>query len=81
MTITILFTNAPENYDYPYIVKTETINGCRILDCPTKYVEYQMGRNNSGMYWTTSDIEEAASLRKDFPYVGKSKTLTGKLHR
>jgi len=68
MTITVLFTNAPENYDYPYIVKAEAINGCRVLDCPTKNVEHQTGRNSSGLYWTTSDIEKAAYLRKEFPY-------------
>jgi len=65
--ITVLFTNAPENYDYPYIVKAEAIDGCRVLDCPAKDVEHQTGRNSSGLYWTTSDIEKAAYLRKEFP--------------
>jgi hypothetical protein len=67
--ITVLFTNAPENYDYPYIVKAMEIDGCRVLDCPTKDVEHQTGRNSSGLYWTTSDIEKAAYLRKEFPCI------------
>ena len=68
--IVILFTNAPEDYDYPFIVKSAVMDGCRMLDCPDKHVEHQTGRNASGMYWTTSDIEEASSLRRDFPYWG-----------
>jgi len=66
--IVILFTNAPEGYDYPFIVKTGEIDGCRILDCPPKLVGQQTDRNSSGLYWTTSDIEEASLLRRDFPY-------------
>ena len=69
--IVILFTNAPETYDYPFIVKTGEIDGCRILDCPPKLVGQQTDRNSSGLYWTTSDIEEASQFRRDFPYWGR----------
>jgi hypothetical protein len=48
-------------------VKAMEIDGCRVLDCPAKDVEHQTGRNSSGLYWTTSDIEKAAYLRKEFP--------------
>jgi|TARA_R110000751_G_scaffold126351_3_gene228188 hypothetical protein len=68
MAVTTLFTNAPESYDYPYIVKAGVVDGCRVLDCPTKNVEHQTGRNSSGLYWTTSDIEKAAYLRRWYPY-------------
>ena len=69
--IVILFTNAPETYDYPYIVKSAVMDGCRMLDCPPKCVEHQTNRNSSGLYWTTSDIEEASQFRRDFPYWGR----------
>ena len=69
--IVILFTNAPETYDYPYIVKSVVMDGCRMLDCPSKCVEHQTNRNSSGLYWTTSDIEEASQFRRDFPYWGR----------
>ena len=66
--IEILFTNAPETYDSEFIVKSAEMDGCRMLDCPPKLVEQQIKKNASGLYWTTSDIEEASLLRRDFPY-------------
>ena len=67
--IEILFTNAPEGYDLvESIVKSSEMSGCRVLDCLKDHVEQQIDRNASGLYWTTSDIEEAALLRRDFPY-------------
>jgi hypothetical protein len=69
--IVILFTNAPETYDGPQIVKSAVMDGCRMLDCPPHCVEHQTRRNSFGWYWTTSDIEEASLLRRDFPYWGR----------
>ena len=66
--IETLFTNAPEGYDGEFIVKTGEIDGCRVLDCLKEHAGQQIDRNASGLYWTTSDIEEAALLRRDFPY-------------
>ena len=79
--IVILFTNAPETYDYPFIVKSAVMDGCRMLDCPDVHVEHQTDRNASGLYWTTSDIEEASLLRRDFPSWGRPdrKEATDKL--
>lgn len=63
-----LYTNAPPSYDYPQNVDVGGVDGCRVLDCPNETVEYQIGRNRSGLYWATTDIKEAASLRRSHPY-------------
>lgn len=64
-----LFTNAPPAYDYPTTVSAGTIVGCRVLDCPDNVAAtYQIHRNESGLFWATSDIEVAAEMRSRFPY-------------
>ena len=69
MATVALFTNAPPSYDYPQNVEAFVMPGCRVLDCPEATVDYQIGRNQSGLYWATPDIEKAAELRTSFPYV------------
>lgn len=66
--VVTLFTNAPPSYDYPQNVDAGDVRGARVLDCPKQTVEYQIGRNRSGLYWATTDIEKAAELRTSFPY-------------
>lgn len=63
-----LFTNAPASYDWcPQAVEAGVVNGCRVIDVPEYLVEDQILRNRSGLYWATTNIEQAAYLRSNFP--------------
>ena len=63
-----LYTNAPPSYDYPQNIEAGPVPGCRVLDCPVRTIEFQIGRNMSGLFWATTEIEKAAELRRSFPY-------------
>ena len=65
--VVALYTNAPPRYDYGHNLEAGRIEGCRVLDCPVGTVDFQIGRNQSGLYWATTDIEKAAELRTSFP--------------
>lgn len=46
-------TNAPEAYDYGYVISVGTTDGSRLLAIPSSRVEYQRGRYSSGLYAST----------------------------
>jgi hypothetical protein len=67
-TITLI-TNAPASYDYPQNREASVENGARFLTCPVLTLHFQIRRNHSGLYWATTDRDQAVRLRRSFPYV------------
>ena len=66
-TVTLL-TNAPPEYDYVQNREEGVENGARLLTCPVLTLHFQIRRNHSGLYWATTDREQAVQLRRSSPY-------------
>ena len=53
----VLRTNAPKDYDYPYVIELYDGGDERHILVPTKHVDHQSGRNTSGLFQTHVDVE------------------------
>jgi hypothetical protein len=67
------FTNAPRSYDYGTHYHAGTIKRgeIRVLQMTEQEAEFQLPRNASGLFWTTTDKDEAFSLASMSPYTGE----------
>ena len=69
-----IFTNAPPEYDLPCVTIVAEIPRCRMIDCPRDYLYDQLSLAHNGMFWATTDIEEAGMMRARYPYIAKDFT-------
>lgn len=53
----LLRTNAPQRYDYGYVLTLLEDDGTRWILVPLESVAYQTGRYHSGLYWTVASAD------------------------
>ena len=56
-------TNAPQRYDYSYVLTLLEDSGLRYILLPLESAAYQIGRYRSGLYWSVpSDVFDADEI-------------------